>query len=161
MPHVILRPPEPGDIAAVLSAQARLYAEEYGWNWEFEALVMEIGAAFIRDFDPARERCWIAELDDIIAGSIFLVKESEARAKLRLLYVAKAARGHGIGARLVRECIADARVKGYRVLGLWTNDILHAARRLYEAEGFRLVGEEPHHSFGKQLLGQFWELALD
>lgn len=160
-PLITLRPPEPGDIAAVLSAQARLYAEEYGWNWEFEALVMEIGAAFIRNFDPAREQCWIAERDGAIIGSIFLVKESDERAKLRLLYVAKEARGLGIGARLVSACIAAARAKGYRVLGLWTNDILQAARRLYEAEGFQLVSEEKHHSFGKPLVGQFWELALD
>jgi len=157
---VLLRPPAPGDLAWVVYRQARLYAEEYGWNAEFETFALEIVAAFAKNFDPTRERCWIAEHDGTAVGAIFLVKESEQVAKLRLLHVEAAARGLGVGRKLVQECIAQARVFGYRTLVLWTNDILHAARKIYIAEGFRLVKEEKHHSFGKDLTGQYWELEL-
>lgn len=159
-PAVVLRGPRPGDLSWVAYRQARLYAEEYGWNAEFETLAVEIIAAFARNFDPKRERCWIAESNGAPVGAIFLVKESARVAKLRLLHVEASARGLGLGRRLVRECIAQARAFGYGKLVLWTNDILHAARKIYVAEGFRLVKEEQHHSFGKDLTGQYWELEL-
>jgi DNA-binding MarR family transcriptional regulator/GNAT superfamily N-acetyltransferase len=159
-PDVVLRGPEAGDLAWVVHRQARLYAGEYGWNAEFETFAVEIVAAFAKNFDPKRERCWIAERDGAPVGAIFLVKESEQVAKLRLLHVEAAARGLGLGRRLVGECIAQARAFGYQKLVLWTNDILHAARKIYVAEGFRLVKEEQHHSFGHDLIGQYWELEL-
>jgi DNA-binding MarR family transcriptional regulator/GNAT superfamily N-acetyltransferase len=159
-PVVTLRGPEPGDLSWVVNRQARLYAEEYGWNAEFETFALEIVVAFARNFDPACERCWIAERDGTPLGAIFLVKESDTIAKLRLLHVEAAARGLGVGRTLVQACIAQARVFGYRKLVLWTNDILHAARRIYLAEGFRLTKEEMHHSFGHDLVGQYWELKL-
>jgi DNA-binding MarR family transcriptional regulator/GNAT superfamily N-acetyltransferase len=157
---IVLRGPRPGDLAWVVQRQARLYAEEYGWNAEFETLALEIVAAFARNFDPGRERCWIAARDGVPVGAIFLVKESDTVGKLRLLHVEAAARGLGLGHRLVEECIAQARAFGYKKLVLWTNDILHAARRIYVAQGFRLTKEERHHSFGQDLVGQYWELTL-
>ncbi len=156
----VLREPRVGDMGWIVHRQAVLYATEYGWTAEFEALVAEIVAAFIRDFDPERERCWIAERHGEIVGSVFLVKGGEKTGKLRLLYVEPSARGLGIGAALVDACIAEARRTGCERLVLWTNDILVSARKIYEAAGFRLVGEEPHHSFGKDLVSQDWELAL-
>jgi DNA-binding MarR family transcriptional regulator/GNAT superfamily N-acetyltransferase len=157
---VLLRGPLPGDLAWVVHRQARLYAEEYGWNAEFETFAVEIVAAFAKNFDAARECCWIAERDGAPLGAIFLVQESDTVGKLRLLHVEAAARGLGLGRRLVAECIAQARAFGYQKLVLWTNDILHAARKIYVAEGFRLVKEEKHHSFGHDLVGQYWELEL-
>jgi DNA-binding MarR family transcriptional regulator/N-acetylglutamate synthase-like GNAT family acetyltransferase len=159
-PAYVLRPPGPGDMGWIVHRQAVLYGEEYGWNEEYEALVAEITARFLRGFDPKRERCWIAERDGEIAGSVFLVKESEGTARLRLLYVEPAARGLGLGKRLVAECVRFARRVGYEKITLWTNDVLKAARRIYEAAGFQLVGEERHRSFGRDLVGQTWELAL-
>jgi N-acetylglutamate synthase-like GNAT family acetyltransferase len=157
----VLRLHRPGDMGWVTHRQAVLYATEYGWNGEFEALVAEITARFIRKFDAARERCWIAETPDgRILGSIFLVKKSKSVAQLRLLYVEPDARGGGVGHRLVDECLAFARAAGYRKVVLWTNDGLAAARRIYEQRGFVLVAQEAHHSFGHDLIGQFWELVL-
>lgn len=159
-PTLTLRDPVPGDIGYVIHRQAMLYAKEYGWDWTFEALVAEIGAAFIKEFDPDRERCWIAELDGRVVGSVFVVEEDADTAKLRMLYVEPDARGHGIGRKLVRACLAFARDKGYRRMLLWTNDCLDAARAIYVAEGFSLIEETPHHSFGKDLVGQVWAKSL-
>jgi DNA-binding MarR family transcriptional regulator/GNAT superfamily N-acetyltransferase len=156
----ILRPPEPGDVCWAVSRQAALYTREYGWDGGFETLVAEIAAKFLADFDASCERCWIAEREGKIVGSVFLVKDTAEVAKLRMLYVDPEARGLGIGKRLVKECIRFARTRGYRSVTLWTNDILVAARGIYEAAGFTLVEEEPHHSFGKDLVGQYWTLTL-
>lgn len=152
-----LRPVQPGDMGWVVSRQTVLYTQEYGWNGEFEALAADIASRFIREFDPARERGWIAEMDGQIVGSVFLVKtDTPGTAKLRMLYVESAARGHGIGSRLVDECLAFARQAGYQRITLWTNSVLADASRLYERAGFQLIEEEPHHSFGHDLIGQVW-----
>lgn len=156
----VLRDPQPGDLALIAQQNARLYAKEYGWDWTFEALVSEIIAQFIQNFDPSGERCWIAERDGQVVGSIFVVRQDSAVAKLRILYVDERARGLGLGSRLVEEAVQFAKDRGYQRMILWTNDILTSARRIYEAAGFTLIEEESHHSFGKDLVGQVWELDL-
>jgi DNA-binding MarR family transcriptional regulator/predicted GNAT family acetyltransferase len=156
----ILRDPEPGDLGQVVHRQAALYTREYGWDWTFEGLISEIAGQFIRNFDPAGERCWIAEMEGEIVGSVFVVREDAETAKLRMLYVDPAARGKGLGRTLVEECLRFARAKGYRRMVLWTNDILVSARRIYEAAGFELLEEAPHRSFGKDLVGQIWAREL-
>jgi len=156
----LLREHRVGDIGWIVHRQAVLYAEEYGWDNRFEALLAEIGAHFITHFDAAKERCVIAERGGEVVGSAFVVKQSARIAKLRMVYVEPSARGLGIGRRLVEECLRFARAKGYRKMVLWTNDILVSARRIYQAAGFTLVSEERHHSFGHDLVGQYWELTL-
>ena len=157
---VHLRTHRPGDIGWVIARHGELYAQEYGWDSTFEGLVAEIAGKFLTHFDEQCERCWIAERNGKRAGCVFLVKQSKTTAKLRLLLVEPAARGLAIATKLVDECIAFARQCGYRKLILWTNDGLHAARRIYERAGFRIVREEKHHSFGHDLVGQFWELEV-
>lgn len=156
----VLRPPQPGDMGWVVQRHGVLYAQEYGWDEHFEALVAEIVANFVKQHDPKRERAWIAERNGENVGSVFLVKKSATIGQLRLLLVEPKARGLGIGTRLVEECIRHARRVGYKKLTLWTNDVLHAARGIYVKAGFRMLKHERHHSFGHDLVGQHWELRL-
>ncbi|MER9577135.1 bifunctional helix-turn-helix transcriptional regulator/GNAT family N-acetyltransferase [Mesorhizobium sp. M0189] len=155
-----LRPLQVGHIGWIIHRQGLLYAQEYGWDETYEALVAEILGTFVKSFDPKWERSWIAERESEVVGSVFVVRQSDAVAKLRLLYVEPSARGLGIGKRLVEECIGFCRATGYRTLTLWTNDVLAAARHIYESVGFKLTNEEFHHSFGRDLVGQNWNLEL-
>lgn len=159
-PEATLRAPLPGDMGWVVQSHGALYAAEYGFDAEFEGLVAEIVATFVASFEASRERCWIADIAGEPVGSVFLVRQSDAVAKLRLLLVDPAGRGHGLGKRLVRECIGFARQSGYRKITLSTHSILLAARKIYQDEGFEKVASEPHRSFGVDLVAETWELGL-
>jgi DNA-binding MarR family transcriptional regulator/GNAT superfamily N-acetyltransferase len=156
----LLRAHRPGDAGWVVYRHGTLYAQEYGWDEQFEALVAGIVARFILRYDAKVERCWIAEREGENVGSVFLVKHTNRVAKLRLLLVEPAARGLGIGTRLIDECTQSARHAGYRKIILWTNSVLRDARRLYIKAGYKLLREQPHRSFGKDLVGETWELVL-
>ena len=158
--RITLRQPQPGDFGWVVQSHGELYAREYGWNSEFEALVARIVTDYVDHLDPERERAWIAMLSGERVGSVFLVKQSDSVAKLRLLLVDPAARGHGLGRRLVDECTSFARAAGYAKIVLWTQSVLTAARHIYEGAGYRLVKSEPNRSFGADLVSETWELEL-
>ncbi len=159
-PVITQRAPQPGDMGWVVQQHAEIYAREYGWNADFEALVADIVARYIRQHQPLWERCWIAEIDGQRVGSVFVARKSKTVAQLRLLILTPAARGHGLGGRLTDECIAFARAKGYKKLLLWTNSCLDAARAIYAKRGFQLTKSEPYRGFGKSLVGETWELKL-
>ena len=156
----VLRDPVPGDIGWVVQQHGEIYWREYGWDSRFEARVAEIAAQFLRKFQPAWERCWVAELDGERVGAVFVVRKSATTAQLRMLILSPKARGLGLGARLTDECIAFARAKGYKKMVLWTNSCLAAARGIYAKRGFKLVKSEPYEGFGQQLVGETWELKL-
>jgi GNAT superfamily N-acetyltransferase len=156
----MLRQHQPGDMGWVVHRHGILYAQEYGWDERFEALVGQIAAEFIQNFDPKCERCWIAERDGEVVGSVFLVKKDAEIAKLRLLLVEPTARGLGIGKRLVDECIRFAKQIGYKKITLWTQSNLTAARNIYENAGFQLLSQQKHKSFGKELVAETWDLNL-
>ena len=156
----VLRDPLPGDMGWVVQQHGEIYWREYGWDNRFEALVADIAAKFLRKFQPAWEKAWIAELDGERVGSVFVVRKSATTAQLRMLILSPKARGLGLGARLTHECIAFARAKGYKKMVLWTNSCLTAARGIYAQRGFQLVKTEPYEGFGQQLVGETWELKL-
>lgn len=156
----VLRDPAPGDIGWVVQQHGEVYAREYGWNSSFEALVAGIAGEFLLKFQPEWERCWIAELHGERVGAIFVVRKSPTVAQLRMLILAPAARGLGLGGKLVDECIAFARRKGYRKMTLWTNACLVAARGIYAKRGFELVKSQPHEGYGAPQVGEIWELKL-
>lgn len=158
--QIVLREPKPGDIGWVIMRHGAIYAEEYGWNAQFEALVAEVAAAFLRKHDANCERAWIAEVNGEKVGCIFLVRYSEDTAKLRLLLVEPGVRGLGVGRRLVEECLAFARHAGYARVILWTNNVLHSARKIYEAFGFQLISSNPNDEFGPPNIAETWELRL-
>lgn len=158
--NVVLRGLRPGDMGWVVQQHGEIYAREYGWNSEFEALVADISAKVLRRFDPEWDQAWIAELDGERVGSVFVVRKSRTVAQLRLLILTPAARGLGLGARMTDECLAFARARGYRKMVLWTNANLTAARAIYARRGFTLVKSEPYHGYGCDLVGETWELGL-
>jgi DNA-binding MarR family transcriptional regulator/GNAT superfamily N-acetyltransferase len=159
-PDYILRPPRPGDLGWIVSHHAELYAQEYGWIEPFEGLCAQIVADFVSKYDPARERCWIAELNGENVGTVMLVKDSEEVARLRLLLVDPKGRGIGLGARLVDECVRFARTAGYKKITLWTHSVLTAARHIYEKAGFTLTSSEKRKSWSQDVVAEFWDLEL-
>ncbi|MFC9245845.1 GNAT family N-acetyltransferase [Streptomyces sp. NPDC057136] len=160
--EVVVRPlGKPGDLGWVVQAHGEFYDREFGWDASFEALVAQIVADYANEKRPGRQAAWIAEVDGVRAGCVFCVRADDRTAKLRLLLVDPAARGLGLGARLVEECLRFAREAGYQVITLWTNDVLRSARRIYRKQGFVLVSEEPHHSFGHDLVAQTWQRGLE
>jgi len=156
----VIRAHRPGDMGWIVQSQGKAYVEEYGWNMRFEGLVAEVAGKFLANFDPAMEYCWIAERNGVNIGSVLITNGGDGIAKLRLLYIDKAARGLGLGRTLVNECIRFARAKNYRQISLWTNDVLHSARAIYVKAGLRLVSEERHSMFGTEENGQTWVLDL-
>jgi GNAT superfamily N-acetyltransferase len=156
----VLRAPLTGEMGWVVARHAALYAQEYGWGARFEGLCAEIVAEMIATYDPARDRHWIAEMDGEPVGSVFCVKASDEVAKIRLLLVEPKARGHGIGARLVDECITFARAAGYKKMTLWTHSVLVAARRIYQAAGFELMAQWEHADWGVPVVGETWDREL-
>jgi len=156
-----LRAHQPGDMGWVIHRHAVLYHEAYGWDGSFEAMVAEIAKNFLQNFDPQKERCWIVERDGEILGSIFLVKQSDTVAQLRMFYIEPKARGMGLGNRLVQECVQLARQKGYQTIVLETANMLLPARHLYQKAGFQLIHEEARHSFGADIVVETWELELN
>jgi len=157
---ITLREPVAGDLGWVVHRQAVLYAREYGWDASFETLLAQIVGRFGREYIPGRERCWVADRAGEVVGSVFVVQEDDSTAKLRMLYVEPSARGQGLARRLVNECLGFARQAGYTRMVLWTNDVLVAARHLYQKAGFTLLEQAPHRSFGHDLVGQVWTRAL-
>ena len=157
---LLVRPHQPGDLGWIVHRHGVVYAHEYGWNEQFEGLVARISADFLEHYDERRERCWIAERAGERVGSVLLVQKSARVAQLRLLFVEPAARGLGLGTRLVQECTRFAQQAGYQRITLWTQSVLVAARQIYEREGYRLIVEEPHQSFGQDLVAQTWEKEL-
>jgi DNA-binding MarR family transcriptional regulator/GNAT superfamily N-acetyltransferase len=157
---IVLRDPQPGDMGWVVQQHGEIYAREYGWNSEFEALVADIVGKYLKNFRPDAEKCWIAELDGERVGAVFVVRKSATVAQLRLLLLSPQARGLGLGGRLVDECMAFARAKGYKKMRLWTNRNLDAARAIYAKRGFRLLKSEPYQGFGHDLVGETWDLRL-
>lgn len=157
---VVFRDPAPGDIGWIVHRHGALYAQEYGLDLTFEALVAKVAGEFVERFDPASERVWIADVEGAVVGSVFLTRKSKTVAQLRLLYVEPAMRGRGIGRRLVDACLAHARELGYKRITLWTNDVLTAARNIYKTTGFTLVKSEPYHGFGRDMVGETWERDL-
>jgi DNA-binding MarR family transcriptional regulator/GNAT superfamily N-acetyltransferase len=157
----VLRHLQTGDIGWITMRQGQVYTAEYGWDGSYEALVAEILGRFASAFKPGREQAWIAEQSAMITGSVFLVEEDAITARLRLLFVEPAARGHGLGRNLIRSCTEFAKDSSYSRIVLWTQSMLGAARHLYQSEGYRMIASEPHHSFGHDLVGETWELRLD
>jgi DNA-binding MarR family transcriptional regulator/ribosomal protein S18 acetylase RimI-like enzyme len=158
--EIVLRRPRPGDFGWVIARHAELYAQEFGWADDFEGLCAQIVADFVSKYDAKYERCWIAKMDGQNVGSVFLVKDSEKVARLRLLLVDPVARGRGLGTRLTNECIRFARTRGYRSITLWTHKVLTVARHIYERAGFQLTSSEPRRSFGRNVISEHWDLTL-
>jgi GNAT superfamily N-acetyltransferase len=158
--QILLRDLQPGDLGWVISQHALTYSKEYGWNWEFEAMVASICAEFVKNFQPQWERCWIAELNGQRVGSVFVVKKDATTAQLRMLILTPDARGMGLGAKLTDEALAFARSKGYKTMVLWTNSILLAARAIYTKRGFKLLASNAYAGFGQDLVSETWELEL-
>jgi GNAT superfamily N-acetyltransferase len=158
--EIVLRGPKPGDLGWIVQRHAELYLQEYGWAENFEGICAQIVAEFVKNYDSQCERCWIAEMDGSNVGCVFLVKDSDTVARLRLLLVDPAARGRGLGKRLTGECVRFAREHGYKSITLWTHKVLTAARHVYADAGFRLTSSEARKSFGKDVVSEHWDLAL-